>query len=65
MTSPKGHPELAGVGIEYNWGGRKLRFRRDNDCVPKKHSKNAKASFTVLTLSLVRKYARKARSYPR
>ena len=26
--SPKGHPELAGVGVEYCWGKAKMHFRR-------------------------------------
>jgi hypothetical protein len=30
----KGHPELAGAGIEYTWGKAKQKFRRDvNDRV--------------------------------
>ena len=30
----KGHPELAGVGVEYSWGKSKQKFRRDiNDRV--------------------------------
>ena len=31
--SPKYHPEIAGLGIEYCWGKSKLCFRREvNDC---------------------------------
>ena len=29
VLSPKFHPELAGVGIEYSWGMSKLKFRRE------------------------------------
>ena len=36
VLSPKFHPEVAGVGIEYSWGMSKLKFRREiNDEVPK------------------------------
>ena len=31
VKSPKCHPELAGVGIEYSWGKGKWYFRRNND----------------------------------
>lgn len=34
MLSPKCHPEVAGVGVDYNIGYSKLRFRRKfNDTV--------------------------------
>ncbi|CAB1112955.1 unnamed protein product [Ectocarpus sp. CCAP 1310/34] len=36
LSSPKCHPEVAGVGIEYSWGFSKQKFRRKiNDEVPK------------------------------
>ncbi len=36
LLSPKCHPEVAGVGIEYSWGMSKMKFRREiNDEVPK------------------------------
>ena len=28
LLSPKCHPEVAGVGIEYSWGFSKQKFRR-------------------------------------
>jgi hypothetical protein len=62
-TSPKGHPELAGVGVEYGWGGSKLVYRRTNDCVAKNLHTNIVNSFLVLTLARTRKYARRARAY--
>ena len=65
QTSPKGHPELAGVGVEYSWGGSKLDYRRKNDCVAKNLHKNISSSFKVLTKARARKYARRARSYRR
>lgn len=32
IMTPKAHPELAGVGIEYSWGKSKMHFRKVNDC---------------------------------
>jgi hypothetical protein len=31
--TPKGHPELAGRGIEYCWGKSKYEFRKHNNSV--------------------------------
>lgn len=74
----KGHPELAGCGIEYAWGRSKLIFRRHvNDRVPANlhknilksfsaseiASKNGVSTFKPLSLDLIRKFARKARAY--
>ena len=65
VMSPKGHPELAGVGIEYSWGKSKKFFRA--------HNKQDMTGFNdlilrsmaraVLPLRSVRKFARKARAY--
>jgi hypothetical protein len=63
--SPKGHPEIAGLGIEYSWGKSKMEYRRLNDCVPKHMHANILESFEFLTLERVRKYARKTREYKR
>jgi len=61
--SPKGHPELAGRGVEYCWGTAKVKFRLINDCVAanlREHVTNALRSVTV---RLARQHERKARSY--
>ena len=66
MMSPKGHPELAGVGVEYSWGKSKMHYRRNNDCVPAHLHANivgALDSDTVLPLWRIRRFARKARDY--
>ena len=65
--SPKCHPEIAGVGIEYSWGKSKQYFRRHTDHVGSNLRSNIKKSIdkTNLTLVRVRKYARKSRSYRR
>ena len=67
--SPKCHPELAGNGIEFDWGCSKLQFRNNfNDEVPGNLSKNIFKSLSVtnpqcLTIDRTRKFARRARDY--
>ena len=65
--SPKCHPELAGVGVEYSWGKSKMYFRRHTDHIAKHLHANIEESMApnILTLLRVRRYARKARSYRR
>ena len=65
--TPKGHPELAGVGIEYSWGKAKMHFLRHNDLDPKTfHAQVLQALSTdVLDVTRVRKFARRARDYMR
>ena len=67
MLSPKGHPELAGVGIEYVWGKAKQHFRRYNDGKSGTFHERMQACMAsaVLTLDRVRKFARRARDYRR
>jgi hypothetical protein len=66
----KGHPELAGAGVEYSWGKAKQKFRRDvNDRVAAHLHQNIVSCFSrlekFLPLSRVRKFARKTRAYRR
>ena len=66
----KGHPELAGVGVEYAWGKAKQMFRRDvNDRVAAHLHKNIVKCFSrldkFLPLARIRKFARKTRAYRR
>jgi hypothetical protein len=66
----KGHPELAGVGVEYSWGKAKQKFRREtNDRIAAHLHRNIVACFSrlaeYLPLSRVRKFARKTRAYRR
>lgn len=65
IMSPKGHPEVAGKGVEYAWGYSKRYFRAHNDCVAKNLHDNivAATSQEQLPLSRVRKFARRAREY--
>eukprot|EP00733_Pompholyxophrys_punicea_P001340 Pompholyxophrys_punicea_v1_NODE_628_length_1560_cov_14.393094.p2 type:complete len:261 gc:universal NODE_628_length_1560_cov_14.393094:630-1412(+) len=71
VMSPKCHPELAGVGIEYSWGKAKLEFRRHiNDQVPAHLHQNIEKSLRTgpndpLPLWRIRKFARRTREYRR
>lgn len=64
--TPKCHPEIAGVGIEYAWGYSKFRFRKDFNNGKREHlTENVRKALSTDTLSLdrMRKFARKAREY--
>ena len=65
VMSPKGHCELAGNGIEYDWGKMKQVFRRKNKYVGFHGLILDSMSRAALPLSTSRKFARKARSYRR
>ena len=69
LLSPKCHPEVAGVGIEYSWGMSKSKFRREiNDGVPKHLHANVVSSMcakNILTLGRVRRFARRTRDFGR
>ena len=77
VPSPRYHPDVAGLGVEYDWGKAKLEFRRHiNDLNGKHLRKNVLAAmgdqtFTgtdkrthepPLPLSRVRRFARRART---
>ena len=63
LMSPKGHPELAGKGIEFSWGVSKKYFRK----IAKKTStavrSNVILSFSVLDLYQSRRNSRRTRRY--
>ena len=65
--TPKCHPEIAGCGIEYDWGYAKLTYRKKiNDGVAAHLDENVKKALStedVLTINRTRKFARKARDY--
>jgi hypothetical protein len=66
LLSPKGHPEMAGQGVEYGWGKAKQYFRRHNTMDNKTFKKRViecMDTATVLTMERVRKFARRARAY--
>ena len=61
--SPKGHPELAGKGIEFSWGVSKKYFRKINNCVGKDLHANIMKSFEVLDLTQSMRNSRRTRRY--
>eukprot|EP00965_Chrysotila_dentata_P038299 1273069-Pleurochrysis_carterae.AAC.2 len=65
--SPKGHCELAGQGVEYDWGRQKQCFRRRNTYnLTRFHDLILECmSRETLPLSTTRKFSRKARAYRR
>ena len=71
IMSPKGHPELAGSGIEYGWGRSKYLFRKHNpgttggkQATVDLHERVVK-SLASVSLESVRRFARKTREYRR
>ncbi len=68
MKSPKCHPELAGVGIEYSWGLSKMKFKREiNDMQAKNLHDNIELALSerILSVSQVHKFSRRTREYRR
>ena len=71
LMSPKGHPELAGLGIEYCWAQSKNTFRRQNamsaqrgEVVEDLHKRVVRAIGGV-DVHQARRFARKTREYKR
>ena len=67
ILSPTYHAELAGVGIEYDFGRVKWNYRRICRHSTKSHMEDSAASFgsDVVSLALTWKFARRARDYMR
>ena len=65
--TPKGHPELAGRGIEYCWGKSKYEFRKHNNFVSGKENfeKRVMTALKSVTLRRSRAFLRKANDYKR
>jgi hypothetical protein len=66
LLSPKGHPELAGQGVEYCWGKAKQYYRRHNTMNNKTFKQRViecMDTTEVLNIERVRKFARRARAY--
>ena len=63
LFSSKGHPEIAGAGIEFDWGVSKKFFRKDNKHMPKYCERDVRESLKKIDLSTSFNTSRKARSY--
>ena len=63
LFSTKGHPEIVGEGIEYEWVVFKQVFRKQNDYIPSNFARNVKSSLDQITTSIAYNTSRRARSY--
>ena len=63
LFSPKGYPEIAGVGIEYNWGVSKIFFRKENKDVPKYYERDIRSSLDNIGINIAFNTSRRARTY--
>jgi hypothetical protein len=65
--TPKGHPELAGCGVEYGWGKSKYTFRHINNYSSNKVAfmKIVRQSLASVTLERARRFLRRANDYKR
>ena len=65
MFGAKGHPEIAGAGIEFDWGVSKKDFHYNNNHIAKNCDNDVRSSLAKVTLQIAKNTARKARSYMR
>ena len=63
LFTSEGHPEIAGAGIEYDWGVSKRAFRRTTNHVAKDCKRYVWLSLSRVTLQVAKNTARKSRSY--
>ena len=65
--TPKGHPELAGRGVEYCWGKAKMTFRHINSYSPHKvvFKQCVLKALESVTLERAQLFLRKANDYKR
>ena len=65
--TPKGHPEIAGRGVEYDWGKGKMTYRHTNDYSshPDAFEKRVRAALATVTVERARRFLRKANDYKR
>ena len=61
--SPKGHPYVAGCGIEFDWGVSKKIFRKENNHVPKYCERDVMSSLGKVNIDIAYNTSRKARTY--
>ena len=65
LLCDKGHPEIAGLSIEYNWGMSKNIFRSKNDQVASHMQGFLDEVLDAITLTSAHRKARRARMYMR
>ena len=63
LFSSKGHPEIAGAGIEFDWRVSKKCFRRHTNHIAKNCENDIIWSLNKIPLQVAKNTARKARSY--
>ena len=63
LFTSKGHPEIAGAGIEYAWGVSKKVFQRTTNHVAKNCEIDVRLSLSRVTFQVAKNTARKSRSY--
>ena len=61
--SPKAHPEVAGLGIEFSWGCAKLYFRSHNDCNARRLHGTVHDALKSISMKQVHKFGRRCRDY--
>ena len=67
VKTPKGHPELAGRGVEFCWGKWKYAFRHINkySSIRNVFKKTVMEALPAVTLVRARRFLRKANDYKR
>ena len=63
LFSSKGHPEIAGAGIEYDWGVSKKSYRKENNHIAKFCERDVRPSLKNIDLPMAYNTSRRARSY--
>ena len=61
LFTSKGHPEISGAGIEYDWGVSKKFFRRTTDHVEKDCERDVRLLLSRVILKVAKNTARKSR----
>ena len=65
LFTSKGHPEIAGAGIKYDWGVSKKVFWKTTNHIAKDCKRDVWLLLSKVTLQVVKNTARKSRSYMR
>ena len=63
LFTSKGHPEIAGAGIEFDWGVSKKVHRKITNHIARDCEKYVRLSLSKVTLQVAKNTVRKERSY--